>query len=79
MIVNVNIINEASNCMILFRLIAIKTEAGLYELDFQTSIANISMNAKSFEAVLIILLNVLLLTMALYIIHQDFEKGKEDA
>jgi hypothetical protein len=37
------------------------------------------MNAKSFEAVLIILLNVLLLTMALYIIHQDFEKGKEDA
>ena len=79
MIINMNILNEASNCLMLFRLIAIKTEAGLYELDFQTSIANIRFfktRSQYIQAVCIILLDVLLVTMALYEINTDFKMSQ---
>jgi len=34
MVLNLNIYNEEINTLLLFRLITVKTEAGLYELDY---------------------------------------------
>jgi hypothetical protein len=43
MVLHFSIMSKPNNCLIWFRLIMIKTEAGLYEMDYQTSYASLKM------------------------------------
>jgi uncharacterized membrane protein len=76
LVINLNIYNKKINTLMLFRLIVVKTEAGLYELDFQVNHSNLKMIATLGKVILYIFLTIFDLILIFFVLI-DIYKAAE--
>lgn len=74
---NLNIYNKKINTLMLFRLIVVKTEAGLFELDFQVNHSNLRMISSTEKAILYSFLTIFDLLLIIFVLIDIYDSAEK--